>query len=82
MKFKTYGQGGNAYVGKGEGSFSITHFFLMVQVGGHPQRTDETDRVELVPWDVATRIFKMAGNKRDPKIIKLAQRAVARYKRR
>lgn len=73
---------GNAYVGKGEGSFSITHFFLMVKIGGHPQRTDETERVELVTWDEAVRIFKMAGNKRDPKIVKLAQRAVARYTRR
>lgn len=72
---------GNAYVGKGEGSFSITHFFLMVQVGGHPHRTDETERVELVTWEEAERIFKRAGNKRDPKIIKLAQRAVERFKR-
>ena len=72
---------GNSYVGKGEGSFSITHFFLMVKVGGYPKRTNETDRVELVTWDEAVRIFKQAGNKRDPKIVKLAQRALARYQR-
>lgn len=72
---------GNAYVGKGEGSFSITHFFLMVKVGGRPQRTDETDRVELVTWDEAVRYFKKAGNRRDPKIVKLAQHAVDRYQR-
>lgn len=71
---------GNSYVGKGEGSFSITHYYLMVQIGGHPRRTDETERVELVTFDEADKIFRRAGNKRDPKIIKLARRVIARYR--
>lgn len=73
--------GANAYIGKGEGSFSITHFFLAVKIGGFPHRTDETEKVELVTWDDAMRIFTNAGNKRDPKILRMARKALEHYKK-
>lgn len=74
--------GRQAYVGKGHGSFSVTHFFLMVRVGGHPRPTDETERVALVTWDEAIRLFRRAGNKRDPKIARMAQIALRAYSKR
>lgn len=67
-----------AYLGKKEGSFSFTHFFLAVKVGGHAHPTAESERVELVTWDEAARLFKSAGNKRDPQVLVLAQKALAK----
>jgi 8-oxo-dGTP pyrophosphatase MutT (NUDIX family) len=73
--------GRGAYVGKGKGTFSITHFFLMVRTGGFPRRTEETEQVRLVTWDEAKQLFHRSGNKRDPKIADLAQKALQAYKK-
>lgn len=71
--------GKNAYVGKGEGGYSITHYFLAVKTGGSPHPTKETKRVLLVPWDEAKRLFLRGGNKRDPKIADLARQKLKHY---
>ena len=73
--------GAHAYLGKGKGSFSITHFYLAVRTGGRPHRTDETEKVVLATWEEAEAIFKRSGNKRDVKIIRLAQKALAHFKK-
>jgi 8-oxo-dGTP pyrophosphatase MutT (NUDIX family) len=73
---------GSSYLGKGEGSHSITHFFLMVRTGGSPRRTSETEIVRLVTWDEAERIFKKAHNKRDVRIARLAQKALRQHYKR
>lgn len=70
--------GKTAYLGKFEGGYSHTHYFLAVKVGGNPHPTAESERVELVTWDEALRLFRSSGNKRDPKVIKLALRALTK----
>lgn len=68
-------QSGKSYLGKGVGSFSVTHFYLMTRVGGNPKNFDraETERVLLVPWEIAIALFRKAGNKRD---VMIAERAM------
>jgi len=66
-----------AYLGKFEGGYSFTHYFLAVKVGGSPHPTRETERVALVTWDEALRLFRSGGNTRDPKVIRLARRALS-----
>lgn len=60
------------YLGKGEGTMSITHFFLMYAVSGRPVPTEETEKTMFVPWETAIKLFKGAGNRRD---VKMAYRA-------
>lgn len=64
------------YLGKGEGTMSVTHFFLMDRTGGSERGFDraETERVELVTWEHALALFKRAGNKRDPIIARKAMK--------
>lgn len=71
--------GKNAYVGKGVGTMSITHFFLAVRTGGSPHPTEETERVALVTFEEAKRLFRSAHNKRDSRIADLAKRALAAH---
>lgn len=73
--------GAHAYIGKGKGSFSITHFYLAVRTGGRPQRTDETEKVVLATWEEAEAIFKRSGNTRDVKIARLARRALSHFEK-
>lgn len=61
------------YLGKGRGTMSITHFYMMVKTGGRPSRTDETEETRLVTFDEARRLFKRAGNRRDIRIANLAE---------
>jgi ADP-ribose pyrophosphatase YjhB (NUDIX family) len=68
VKAKFLPMGKNTYLGHGEGTMSVTHFFLMYKVGGHPKPTDETEKALFVPWDEAINLFTKAGNKRDVKI--------------
>lgn len=73
--------GRGAYLGKAEGGFSVTHFFLAVRTGGHPHPTAETEKVLLVPFDEAKRLFKSMGNKRDPHVADLARQALKLYQK-
>jgi 8-oxo-dGTP diphosphatase len=69
--------GPGAYLGKFEGGFSFTHFFLAVKVAGFPHPTEETERVRLVTWDEAHDLLK--HSKRDQIVIQRAQRALAQH---
>ena len=69
--------GAGAYLGKFEGGFSFTHFFLAVKVGGHPHPTAETEKVLLATWEEAERKFK--HSKRDKIVIRKAQAALAQH---
>lgn len=71
---------GESYIGKGTGSHSITHYFLMVQTGGSPRPTEETERVLLLSWEEAARKFKSANNSRDYKILRKAQALIQQRK--
>jgi len=73
--------GKGAYIGKGTGTMSITHFFLAVRTGGSPHPTEETEQVRLVTFEEAKRLFHSAHNKRDPRIADLAKRALEKYKK-
>jgi 8-oxo-dGTP pyrophosphatase MutT (NUDIX family) len=62
------------YLGSGEGSYSITHFWLMVQTGGNPGNHDqEVEEVRLCSFEEAEDLFRGAGNLRDVAILKRAQ---------
>ena len=69
--------GPGAYLGKFEGGFSFTHFFLAVKVGGHPHPTSETEKVVLATWEEAARKFQ--HSKRDKIVIRKAQAALERH---
>jgi 8-oxo-dGTP diphosphatase len=69
-----------AYLGSGKGSYSITHFYLMVKTGGSPHPTDETEEVRLVTWKEAKRLFRSSGNRRDVEIAKRAQVVLGKMK--
>lgn len=71
--------GKGAYLGKLEGGFSFTHFFLAVKTGGHPRPTEETERVLLVTWDEARHLFRSGGNRRDQRVLELAKQALKQY---
>jgi 8-oxo-dGTP pyrophosphatase MutT (NUDIX family) len=61
------------YLGKGVGSFSITHFWAMIQTGGSAGQHDkEVEKVQLVSFTDAFKKFKRAGNKRDIGILRKA----------
>ena len=66
------------YLGKGKGTSSITHFYMMVKTGGRPSRTDETDETRLVTFDEARKLFRLSGNRRDVKIADLAEEWLAK----
>jgi 8-oxo-dGTP pyrophosphatase MutT (NUDIX family) len=70
------------YVGVGEGSYNISHYFLMVQVGGHPGPQEETAKVVLATWAEAVELFKTpiggVTNKRDEAIVLKAQALLAK----
>lgn len=65
--------GPDAYLGTGKGSFSITHFWLMVRTGGTPRKNDEMEEIRLVTWKDAIKLFKRSGNRRD---VGIAERAI------
>lgn len=64
------------YLGKGVGSMSVTHFFTAVRVGGSPgQHDQEVERVKLVSFTEAYKLFKRSGGsagKRDMMILRRA----------
>lgn len=72
MTAKIIGEGSNGYLGRGVGTMSVTHFFLMERTGGTPTPNDEMEEIKLVTWERAKAYFKSAGNKRDGAIADLA----------
>jgi 8-oxo-dGTP pyrophosphatase MutT (NUDIX family) len=63
--------GGN--LGTGVGSYSITHYFLMVQSGPMGDHDFETEEVRLVTFEQAKKLFSSMGNSRDITILERAQ---------
>ena len=70
LKAKILPQG---YIGKGKGTMSITHFYMMVRTGGRPQKTNETDETRLVTFKEARKLFSRGRNRRDVRIANLAE---------
>jgi len=71
--------GRKAYVGRGVGGFSITHYFLAVKTGGSPRPTEESEIVKFVSWEDAKSLFLSMGNKRDVEIADLAFQALKQF---
>lgn len=76
MTAKHLGTGNDNYLGSGKGSYSITHFYLMVRTGGTPTPNEEMEEIKLVTWDRAKQYFKNAGNRRDGIIVDRAVHAL------
>lgn len=72
MTAKIIDGGSSGYLGKGQGTMSVTHFFLMERTGGTPTPNEEMEEIKLVTWERAKAYFKSAGNKRDGAIADLA----------
>jgi len=58
-----------ANLGTGVGSYSITHYFLMVQDGPLGSHDHETEEVRLATFDEARELFSSDGNSRDVGIL-------------
>jgi 8-oxo-dGTP pyrophosphatase MutT (NUDIX family) len=70
---------GKAYLGKGTGRMSVTHYWLMIRTGGSPkQHGFETEKVLLVTWEHAIALFKRASNRRDVDIARRALKELGR----
>ena len=63
--------GGN--LGTGVGSYSITHYYLMVQSGPMGEHDFETEEVRLVTFEQAKKLFSSMGNSRDITILERAK---------
>ncbi len=59
----------DSYLGAYEGGYSITHYYLMSEVGGRPTLNDEVDKILLLDFAKAYDLFLKAGNKRDAKVV-------------
>jgi 8-oxo-dGTP pyrophosphatase MutT (NUDIX family) len=71
------------YLGKGVGRFSITHYYVAVQVGGSPGPQDhEVEEVRLVSFEQAWKLFKSSGNNRDVDILQKAWKFTERFRKR
>ena len=66
-----------AYLGKGKGRASDTHYFLAYQIGGSAARHDkEVEWVRLVTFKEAFRLFTQEGNSRDAVILRNAHQYI------
>lgn len=54
------------------GSYSVTHYFMMLQTGGSPQTSYEVEAIKSVTLSEAIEIFNSHNNKRDAEVIKKA----------
>jgi 8-oxo-dGTP pyrophosphatase MutT (NUDIX family) len=64
-----------AYIGVFRSPTSVVHYFLMLRTGGvgRPDRK-EVERVELVMFDEAVRLFDRQGSRRDARVILKAEK--------
>jgi 8-oxo-dGTP pyrophosphatase MutT (NUDIX family) len=73
----------SGYLGTGEGFTSITHYYMMLRVGGYPHAHEaETEEVVCVSLAQAKELFLSSGNKRDAEIADRAQAFVESLKER
>ena len=75
----------SGYLGKGVGSFSVTHFYAAVRTGGTPgQHDQEVSQVKLVSFTEAFKLFKKSGGKagnRDLMMLRKAWEYSNKYRR-
>lgn len=75
----------SGYLGKGVGSYSITHFFAAVKTGGSAGQHDhEVEAVKLVSFTEAFRLFRKSGGtagKRDMMILRKAWEYANKYRK-
>lgn len=69
------------YLGSGEGSHSITHYYLMFAVRDLKRHDSETEKVLLATYTEAMHKFAKGGNTRDIKILTKAMDKVEQLKR-
>lgn len=71
------------YLGSGAGGYSISHFFVMVEIGGSTAHHDpEMEEIRLVTWAEAMSLFASSGNSRDVRIAMKAWEFVRRLQKR
>jgi len=64
------------YLGKGEGEYSITHFYAAVRTGGSPgQHDSEVSQVRLVSFNEAYKLFRASGGTAGRRDSEMATRA-------
>ena len=63
----------NGSLGTAEGSYSITHYFMMVRSGEVGPHDYEMEEVRLVTLDEAEALFAGAGNRRDVGVLTKAR---------
>jgi len=63
----------NASIGSGVGSYSISHYFMMIRTGEVGPHDFEMEEVRLVTFDEAEQLFSSAGNSRDVGILNNAR---------
>jgi 8-oxo-dGTP pyrophosphatase MutT (NUDIX family) len=64
------------YLGKGLGSYSITHFFAAVKTGGTAgQHDQEVSKVKLVSFTEAFKLFRRSGGKAGKRDMMILRRA-------
>lgn len=71
----------DSYLGSGEGSHSITHYFLMYAVRDTGKHDAETEKVKLATFTEAMHLFAKGGNTRDIKILSKAMAKIEQIKR-
>ena len=69
------------YLGSGEGSHSVTHYYLMFAVRDLKRHDSETEKVLLATYTEAMHKFAKGGNTRDIKILTKAMDKVEQLKR-
>lgn len=71
----------NGYLGTGEGSMSVTHYYLMYGVRDTGKHDKETEKVKLATFTEAMHLFAKGGNTRDIKILSKAMALIEQIKR-
>lgn len=70
----------NSHLGEFQGTYSITHYFVAIRVGGSTSHHDqETAKVDLLPLQEALDLFRSTGNKRDAKVLVKAKEYVDQW---
>jgi len=70
-----------SHLGAFEGSFSTTHYYMMIQTSGTLGRHDkETEEVRLLHIDDAIKVMGRAGNSRDALVLKKAKEYIGRMR--
>lgn len=70
----SHGLGHSGYLGKFAGDFSVTHYYVMYQVGGSTANHGwETEAAAFVTWEQAWDTFRGLGRKREMAVLQRAR---------